>query len=651
MVAPRAAVREGNVSAHRWRLALVCLVFFAFWMRIYRLDAQNLRGDEAFSYLFSSYPLGKILTLSREREPHPPLYYPLLHFWMPATGQSEFALRYPSLFFSLLGVPLAFALGRELFQLRVGLLTALAVAINPFHLFYAQEVRMYAMAASLGLASSVTFLRALRYGGKTPWAIYAVASVLALYAHYGGLLVLLAQGIFFLLFWPLHRARWPAWALSQLVIGLAFLPWVVSLTFGLYGGYGGTGVTLGLWDYLKRLFLAFNLGEATNWQRLLPWVSILGLVALVGLGSSVVRQTREAVFLILFLTVPLAGFFWLSQNKPIFHPRYMLMASFPYYALVALGLTTLASWLGRWRLGAATVLLAGLGLMGLVDFQAIADYHFNPIYAKSGNWRERARFIEEYERPGDLIVENVPDPVFSYYYHGSSPRQLVPARQDMSPGEVAETLNQLLLRHGRVWFIHGGGTNWDPEMVAQKGLDIRALRLDNRAFPNPNLLLYLSPVVLATTSDFFTVQRANFGGQVELQGYIWGRDELLQGGRGQISLHAGETLHLGLLWRSLGKTEASYTVFVHLVDGQRQLWAQSDSLPAQGMAPTTGWREGEIILDRHSMALRPDMPAGSYRLETGLYRLDTMERLPIISSDGKTLDNSVVLAEVNVVIK
>jgi hypothetical protein len=69
-----------------------------------------------------------------------------------------------------------------------------------------------------------------------------------------------------------------------------------------------------------------------------------------------------------------------------------------------------------------------------------------------------------------------------------------------------------------------------------------------------------------------------------------------------------------LYWQPLDLLEANYKVFVHALDADHHILAQSDALPAGGARPTTGWLPGEIIADAHALAL-----AGAGRLEIGLY--------------------------------
>ncbi|MGV2438200.1 MAG UNVERIFIED_CONTAM: hypothetical protein LVT10_27705 [Anaerolineae bacterium] len=48
-----------------------------------------------------------------------------------------------------------------------------------------------------------------------------------------------------------------------------------------------------------------------------------------------------------------------------------------------------------------------------------------------------------------------------------------------------------------------------------------------------------------------------------------------------------------------------YTAFVQALDANGQLIAQSDQTPSQGERPTTTWRVGEYIMDRHARPYPP----------------------------------------------
>ncbi len=106
-----------------------------------------------------------------------------------------------------------------------------------------------------------------------------------------------------------------------------------------------------------------------------------------------------------------------------------------------------------------------------------------------------------------------------------------------------------------------------------------------------------------------------FGTQIKLLGYD------------ASAAQAGQPLTLTLYWQPLQEMEADYTVFIHLLDpATGKILAQVDEQPAHQTYPTSLWVSGEVVSDEHSVAI-PDVTAGQYDLQVGLYMQSTGERL------------------------
>jgi 4-amino-4-deoxy-L-arabinose transferase-like glycosyltransferase len=123
-----------------------------------------------------------------------------------------------------------------------------------------------------------------------------------------------------------------------------------------------------------------------------------------------------------------------------------------------------------------------------------------------------------------------------------------------------------------------------------------------------------------------TAVDALFGGQIRLLGYAV---TPAAGGRGW---------SLTLAWKAEASVDADYTVFVHLVDATGEIRGQQDGPPGGGFYPTSYWKPGEIVVDRHDLSLADDAPAGTYRLWVGLYQLASGERLSTAAGDTVELD-------------
>jgi len=216
------------VDRKRFGLALLLIVLLAFLLRLYRLDQQGLWYDEGFSVYLARMSLGEI-TARTASDIHPPLFYYLLHLWLGPFGDSEFALRFFSLIFGLLTIPLIYALGRRLLGTTSGLLAASLLAISPLYLWYSQEARMYTLVTFLCLATSYLLLRGLAEGSKGAliWGLYVLINVLAVYSHFYAFFILTFHLIFLLAWWAVKRKgdRLLAGLLSQGVVALAYLPW------------------------------------------------------------------------------------------------------------------------------------------------------------------------------------------------------------------------------------------------------------------------------------------------------------------------------------------------------------------------------------------------------------------------------------------
>jgi hypothetical protein len=109
-------------------------------------------------------------------------------------------------------------------------------------------------------------------------------------------------------------------------------------------------------------------------------------------------------------------------------------------------------------------------------------------------------------------------------------------------------------------------------------------------------------------------------------------------------LEVSVPVSLTLYWRALRQPADDFTVFVHLLGPAGDVVAQADSQPRANQYPTSIWDAGEQISDMYEVALPADLPSGDYRLQVGMYRLVTGERLLAKQADGESWpDNAILL--------
>jgi hypothetical protein len=119
-----------------------------------------------------------------------------------------------------------------------------------------------------------------------------------------------------------------------------------------------------------------------------------------------------------------------------------------------------------------------------------------------------------------------------------------------------------------------------------------------------------------------------------------------------ITAKPGETIEVWLNWFTQQQVDESYTVFMHLIDGNNQLHAQQDYTPMGGAFPTQlwipKWIAGQSVHDPYQIKVPADLPPGEYFIETGMYGMTSQRRVPIIGRDGGLAGDRAILFKVTV---
>ncbi|MCD6519443.1 MAG: glycosyltransferase family 39 protein [Anaerolineae bacterium] len=125
-------------------------------------------------------------------------------------------------------------------------------------------------------------------------------------------------------------------------------------------------------------------------------------------------------------------------------------------------------------------------------------------------------------------------------------------------------------------------------------------------------------------------------------GYRWQEGIQLVGYR--LRPQAQRKLEVDLYWRAERPVTQDYSVFCHVLTAGGQFIGQHDGPPAGGYYPTTRWRAGDLVQDRHLALLsRPYVPGD--RVLVGLYRWDTMQRLALLDQTGRPTRRTAALLE------
>ena len=204
-------------------LFAVLIMFAGLFLRMCTLHEQSVWNDEYVSVAYLDAPHWSAFQDGYKQHDRymPPVYYAMLYGWARLAGNSAWMLRMLSVLISIVSLCLVYVIGKHLFGSGGALCAMTLFAFSPQQIYHAQGIRCYSLVVLLGLLSAFTFLRMLHRGGRVWWTANVVCTVLLVWTHLGGLLLLCAWSAGGLLWLCQYRVRIIAWLAAQ---GFLILP-------------------------------------------------------------------------------------------------------------------------------------------------------------------------------------------------------------------------------------------------------------------------------------------------------------------------------------------------------------------------------------------------------------------------------------------
>lgn len=458
-----------KVRKIKHEIVLFFILILGLVLRLKDLGKPTLWFDEVVSV----YNAGKNIAAIIEAEVNlPPVYNIFLHFWIGFFGKSEFAVRFPSLLFGLGIVFFIYKLAGKLFSRKIGLLSAFIATIAPYQVYYSQETRMYSLVTLLCLLASYSFLKAIEDKKNKFWVLYIVFLTLSFYTHYYALSMSLFHGLFLLFFWKKEKKIFYKWGLAQFITVILFSFWVPVLFKSITSG----GIAWASWllkefgplTQLGFIFFVFtvgysavtyfppqNLSEGIKIFANLPFSGYLVIMTFltvffisVGLfGLQDKKWKKNSLFIVFYLFTPVISafimFFILKQQLTA--TKYLIIASPPFYILLALGLTGT-----RNKAFKGILFLLLIGVMGC----SLYNFYYSPKLGK-GQWFKVADYIESNSEGDDLIVIHKPylDIAFNYYYEGANKLYRLPISSSIDEEKFMDNFKSENKGYKRIWLI------------------------------------------------------------------------------------------------------------------------------------------------------------------------------------------------------
>ncbi len=452
------------------KFALLLIILLAFLLRAYRLDNQSYWIDEGWTLYFANLTPSELWQLLQTVVIKPPFYYLTIVYWVKLLGQSEYALRFYSLFFGVLAVPLTYRLAKDLGGIALGLTAALLTAVSPYQIWHAQDARMYSLLTAASLMSMMGFVRIINQKSVspfTPYLIYIFGTEWAIMIHYHAFVLIGIQGLFLLITWQRHWRSYMRWGSTLGVVLLLYAPWFMR-TWGLVKSYDNWIEQPTLFDSYLRSAIAYSVGELVPRPQAL-WLTLpFGVLYFIGLiyarttfnPHRFLKPVRfwgggeMLAFLVAFTLAPnLAAWLYGEIKTPVYLERYLIMVQIGYLLTLSIAIVNLPF------IRRCLILLLLLAINGYV----LQHHYFDPVYAKE-NWRGVAQTIEHFGLPGDaiLLTGDGGEQLFHTYYKGNLPvyypfNIFYLSHEGRLEGQAAiEALSKIAHEHRRLWYTPYG---------------------------------------------------------------------------------------------------------------------------------------------------------------------------------------------------
>jgi mannosyltransferase len=411
VASPAAEASQIGSKKALWLCAIITLA--AAILRFHGIAAKSFWLDEGISVGIARLPWSQFWDVLRHREANMALYYLLLRFWMAldfltTAGGSEGFIRGLSVLFSVATVPVIYALGTRLFGRNTGLVAAWLLAINAYHIRYAEEARGYSLVVFFATLATWIFVRNLQAsasnGERAHWGIYALLCALTVYSHFFGALVVVVHFAAFC-FLPRGKApwrnylwslRWFAYSMVPIAwiaatVGAGSMKWIPAATFGevlqFFRQLAGNGGMLLL--VLDAVAVILFVAGHFAWHRILKNDEDPNAI-----------EVWNQVLVLAWLAVPVVIVLIGSIFRPLFLGRYLIPCLPALLLIVARSVTWFRPRPFMWALAAA---ISALCMMGTVS------YYHRDFDLDRDDWRAATFYVLDHAIPGDG----------AFYYVGS----------------------------------------------------------------------------------------------------------------------------------------------------------------------------------------------------------------------------------------
>lgn len=378
---------------------------------------QSLWLDEGINIMAAQkFSLLGMVTQYATADFHPPGWFIILWSWGKMFGYSEIILRLPSVFFGLLTIYAIFLIGKKLFSKNFGLIAALLLSINPLHIYYSQEARMYSL-ATLAVAVNILLLIKIIKGEKLNIIFLIISNLVVLSSDYIAYFIFPAQLVFLLLIKKREiLKKWIVAFIGSILLGIWWIP-----TFLNQLNVGATAsVNLPTWKFvvggfdfktIPLTFVKFIIGRISLTDKVIYVIVMLPIcslfVYLLWRGIKSVDNLSRKI-LLAWVVIPILFATIISVVIPVYNYFRVLFIVPAFVTLIAGGII---SFKGRLRYGFLASII-------LIEVFCSLVYLLNPSFQRE-DWRGLVYFFSNHKNSPVLFESSGTLPPFDYYAKGN----------------------------------------------------------------------------------------------------------------------------------------------------------------------------------------------------------------------------------------
>jgi len=451
-------------------IPLILIVILGTVLRLYQIGTESIWIDEGFSIRDAENLRLKLRVF----------YYLFLRFWM-LFGDSDGWLRLSSVPPSLGAIVLLYLLTLKVANRGTALMAAFVMAVSPFFVGYAQEIRMYSMSIFFSLFGTLALTHALEKFTMKSIVVWIIGRLFAISATPINILLIFPDLLLIFVKFKDQKQILIRIGKRLIFMGVIVLPFAYGLIRALPKFLNSwiadnpqpnlllipvKLITFTAFWPIKTLQLLYESGQKSPGLGGEEWVCffyvfynlILVFLLILGLFQAI-KQIKQksaqpkllwiAAWAILPFLILLSGSYIIGS---LLIDRYLSFIAPYYLILLTVGFQSISR---KYRL-----IAVGLAAVYLIAVTGGLTHYYTHLY--HDDWKGIVALIEAEKKPGDAIGFYAPTwenhLALPRYYQGSLPIQSltnpnIPYPQKLNKELGSKILDLLPANHSRYWLV------------------------------------------------------------------------------------------------------------------------------------------------------------------------------------------------------